>query len=193
MSVTLRLLWLAYAWPFRFAHKPLCDRFHGDVLHVGRLNVCRGCTFLYAGLVAGIAALATLRPDSTTVAAILAALAALCAIGSHPARHGRWPRPVRDALRFASGALPSLAGALFVAGAPLLGALALVGLAGLYVAYARARSGIKARACDGCPELGAECVCSGFRLQAAAMRAYDERCTAELGARGFVPTLPGRR
>ena len=36
-------------------------------------------------------------------------------------------------------------------------------------------------------------VCSGFQRQAVAMRAYDERCAAELGASGFVPPLPSRR
>lgn len=193
LRLRLRLLWLAYAWPFRWAHKPLCDRFHEGVLHVGRLHLCRGCTLLYSGLGASAAALATLRPDSATVAGLLAVVGTVCALGSHPALHGRWPRPVRDGLRFATGALPAFAVALFATGAPALGALAALGLAVLYVAYARARSGRKARACDGCPELGTDGVCSGFQLQAAAMRAYDVRCAALLGAGGSVPPIPGGR
>lgn len=61
------------------------------------------------------------------------------------------------------------------------------------MAYARVRSRHKARACEGCPELGTDGVCSGFQLQAAAMRAYDERCAGLLGADVFVPPIPGGR
>jgi hypothetical protein len=192
-ALRFRALGLAYAWPYRLAHKPLCERFHRDVLHIGKLHLCRGCTALYAGLVLSAVALLVFRPDLATIATLLGAIGVTCVIGSHPALHGRWPRPVRDALRFGTGALPPLALALIATGAPALGASALVALAVLYVVYARARSRRKARACEGCPELATAGVCSGFQLQAVAMRAYDERCAAELGASGFVPTLPGRR
>jgi hypothetical protein len=38
----------------RFAHHPLCEPYRGEVLRVGRRGrLCKGCTFLAAGLLAG--------------------------------------------------------------------------------------------------------------------------------------------
>jgi len=37
----------------RFAHHPLCHRYAGEVVRLGRTRVCRGCTFALAGGLAG--------------------------------------------------------------------------------------------------------------------------------------------
>jgi hypothetical protein len=50
-----RLAWRAHVF-HRFAHHPLCDVYRSEVLRIGkRFRVCKGCTFLGAGLIAGIA------------------------------------------------------------------------------------------------------------------------------------------
>jgi hypothetical protein len=43
----------------RFAHHPLCGNYAGEVIRVGRVRLCRGCTYAVAGgLAGGIAGLA---------------------------------------------------------------------------------------------------------------------------------------
>ncbi|HET8714991.1 MAG TPA: hypothetical protein VFM16_04150, partial [Holophagaceae bacterium] len=39
----------------RFAHHPLCAEYAGERLRVGKVHLCRGCTLLGAGLLAGLA------------------------------------------------------------------------------------------------------------------------------------------
>jgi hypothetical protein len=57
-----RLAWRAHAF-HRFAHHPLCDAYRNEVLRVGRrLRVCKGCAFLAAGMVVGVALGAYARP-----------------------------------------------------------------------------------------------------------------------------------
>ena len=71
-----RLAWRAHAF-HRFAHHPLCDIYRNEVLRVGRrFRVCKGCTFLAAGLVTGVAGGAFVRlPLWWGMCALLLALA----------------------------------------------------------------------------------------------------------------------
>ena len=59
-----------------------------------------------------------------------------------------------------------------------LGAAAL--LIALYIGYAWRRARQVVERCDGCPELDSQGVCSGFRPQAEAWRAHEERAVPEL-------------
>ena len=70
-----RLAWRAHAF-HRFAHHPLCDAYQHEVLRVGRrLRVCKGCTLLAAGLVAGVVGGACAQPSiGWGVTALLVAL-----------------------------------------------------------------------------------------------------------------------
>jgi hypothetical protein len=48
------LAWRAHAF-HRFAHHPLCDSYRGEVLRLGRrIRLCKGCTLLALGFLAGI-------------------------------------------------------------------------------------------------------------------------------------------
>jgi MFS family permease len=80
----------------RFAHHPLCDRYRGELIAIGRKNrICRGCTLAVLGGVLG-GALAALLPvhwlhagrDGSTLAGfvLLVCALALVAIGLRPAR-----------------------------------------------------------------------------------------------------------
>ena len=183
--IALRLLWLRHAWKFNWAHKPLCERFHGEVLRVGALHVCRSCTFLYAGLIAaGIAGI--LRPEAIAgrpclFAGVLAGVALLSA----PPFYKKWPRPVRDLLRFGAGALIPAGFIVLVHGSLILGAAGLLLLWIHWRVYLRRRRERRARACEGCSDLTAGTVCPGFRMQADAARAYEHAASARI-ARQFT-------
>ena len=51
---------------------------------------------------------------------------------------------------------------------------------GLWRGFARVRARVQARACDGCPELGAAGVCSGYALQAQCVRALEAQIEHDL-------------
>jgi hypothetical protein len=113
---------------------------------------------------------------------VLAALLPPVLVLSWPQLYRSLPRWFRDLLRMGSGAVSVLA--LWTTWKhpekawPLLPLLVL-----LWVMYARQRRLIRAHACDGCPELGVAGICSGYVLQAACMRAAEQRIERELEAR----------
>jgi len=195
---------IAHEWPFRFAHHPLCERFGSDVLRIGRLHVCRSCTALWSGFVAGGLATALAPAPLPAVPLAVAGAAALVpiALASPPRVHGRLPRPVRDLARCASGVLASLALVLALRGALLPGCLLALGLTGVFLALSGSRQRGRGRRCDGCPELdtgfapesgtgsgpgSGKGVCSGYALAAEQLRAWEEAEVARLAARGFRP------
>ena len=55
----------------RFAHHPLCVEYAGERIQIGRIRLCRGCALLGLGLLSGLAAGITLRPN------LMAAVASL--------------------------------------------------------------------------------------------------------------------
>ena len=175
---TIFLWWLHFrhGWRYRFAHKPLCDRFAHDVLRIGPLHVCRSCTLLYAGIATGFAAWALLPASPWALAAALASVL----LPSAPQVYTRLPRHVRDVLRFGAGLLLPMAVAVGVAGRliPALGALAVMW--GFWRLYFHLRLARRATACNGCPELNAGGICSGFAQQANAFRQYEEAASALL-------------
>ncbi len=175
-SIAFWWLDLRHGWRYRFAHKPLCDRFAHDVLRIGPLHVCRSCTLLYAGIATGFAAWALLPVSPWALAIALAAVL----LPSAPPLYTRLPRHVRDVLRFGVGLLLPMAVAVGVAGRliPALGALAVMW--GFWRLYFHLRLARRAAACNGCPELNAGGICSGFAQQANAFRQYDEAASALL-------------
>lgn len=172
LSLRLRWLWLQASWTFRWAHKPLCDRFAEDVLALGSARVCRSCVCLYAGLTLALVSLFLgWAPSGAVTIAVLVATAGFSA----PKVYKRWPRRARDGLRFAAGALIPWTAALAWS-APWVGVPAVVALAVAWWVYLRQRVARRAAACTGCPELGRG-VCSGFATQAVSTRAFEQRAS----------------
>ena len=188
-----RASWWRHAWPYRWAHKPLCDRFTQDVVRIGRLNLCRGCLALWLGaLGTGALALAgALTGGRATL--ILTILLPAVAVLSHPRLHAGWPRPVRDLLRASAGASAALALQVLLGGRPIEGLVALAALGGVLALHRRRRAPLRAAMCDGCEEQHRAGVCSGYRLQARATATHERRMEEALLAHGFVPQLPVER
>ena len=143
----------------RFAHHPLCGRYGGEVIRVGRrARVCRGCALALAGSMAGAVtgALWGAPPAALACATLALALAGLSL------RDRRLPKMVTRFL-----AACGLSFAVFTvihAPAPRSMGIAIascVATAVLTVLYKR--RGPDRSPCASCPEWGAPTTCSGFR------------------------------
>jgi len=186
-ALRLRWLWLKHCHGFNWAHKPLCGRFAGDVVRLGGVHLCRSCLFAWSGVVLGaLLCVVFRRALGERAATILLTALPPTLLFSLPAIYKHLPRTARDLLRAAGGLLLSLSAcALFVS--PLFGAAGLALLFIFWFAYFRVRRARKLRECDGCPELAAGGICSGFRRQAERIRRYEEEATGFLIATGRLP------
>ncbi len=142
----------------RFAHHPLCERYAGEVVRVGRVRLCRGCTFAIAG--GAIGACTGLAIGGSVVTGIAACALAIVTLLATLYRRARIAKLVT---RLAPAALFSLAitcGALAtsLAGATVA-AFAAAAVVGLRVLYGR--RGADRSPCSSCPERELS-PCSGF-------------------------------
>jgi hypothetical protein len=183
----MKALWLKHAYRFLWAHKPLCEKFAGDVLRIGKVHLCRSCVCAYSGIFGGIllVLLAPLPADALP-GYFFAGLAGVLAL-SAPPLYKRLPRRVRDLLRFAAGALIPLSILLAIQSSLWIGASGLAALFAFWLVYFRLRKARKLEACHGCPELGAGRICSGFEMQAEHLRRFEREATELLVGTGYVP------
>ena len=166
-----RLAWRAHAF-HRYAHHPLCSAYRRDLLAVGRVRLCKGCTFVALGSLAG------------------------CLLGIGTPRMGLWPLAGAAGIALAWGALAFGGAALRPLGKgatrfmPALGAgyvlvqglrqgcwagLALAAGVGLGIGAGvllYRRRGPWRNPCEACPERELR-PCSGFRRQLRRERAFQ--------------------
>jgi hypothetical protein len=161
----------------RFAHHPLCHVYRGEVLRVGkRFRLCKGCTFLAAGLVMGIVGGAFVRlPLAWGASALLFALV----LGMLSLRL----RLPKIAGRLIPGA--GLGLALWAGWPCALASLLVVALVG--VLYRR--RGVEGNRCATCPERSLS-PCSGFASIVRRERAFRRRVDGWLDA---LPSGPASR
>lgn len=184
LSFRYRVLRLRHDWWYRWAHDPLCDRLGGGVLRIGKLRLCRSCLAMYAGLGTGVAVAASAPPLGIAVRfpQVWIGPAGLVSAASLPGPYGRLSRTAKDGLRFSTGLLGGLLSSLALAQRWKPFALLAAAAAGGYRFLTLRRAAAKATACDGCPELTSEGICSGYAQQAVSLRAY-ERDASELATR----------
>ena len=192
--VRLWWLWLVCSFRFRWAHRPLCGRFRGDVVRVGGVHLCRSCVCAYCGMIICGVLLAALQPAVTTTGLSLAVVGMVTLVMSGPWCYKTLPRLVRDVLRWAMGAVIAMVGYLFACGELIIAAPAAAVLWVFWRVYLQKRRGRRLRACEGCEELEVRGVCSGCQVQAEGVRRYEEAATRLYLASGRVPEcLAGRR
>lgn len=173
----LKWLWLRHSYRFRWAHKPLCDRFSEDVLTVGHVHLCRSCTLLWLGMAVASAAAIFLPALRANIATVAPQLLLVTLLSSAPLFYKQWPRSVRDMLRFSLGASIPLWICLIVMGNLFISAVAAIGGLTTWYFYSNSRKARKATACDGCPEFGQPQICSGCTLKANEIRLYENKAT----------------
>ena len=146
----------------RFAHHPLCEPYRGEVLRVGRrVRLCKGCTFLAAGLLAGAIAGAMVHPSLPF--AVVAWLLAVV-LGGLSLRL----RLTKVVARFLPGV--GLAVACWAGLIPLLVSLSVFIAATLLYR----RRGVERSLCRSCPERRLS-PCSGFAPLVRRERAFRRR------------------
>jgi hypothetical protein len=140
----------------RFAHHPLCGRYAGEVIRIGRrTRLCRGCTFAAAGgLVGGLVGLVAGAPASV---AIGAGVAATLLLVPTVVSKRRMPKLVTRLAPAALFAFALVASAL--ARAPIATAAVATVVIALRLLYGRRRG--DRTPCETCPERTLS-PCSGF-------------------------------
>ncbi|MCP4702461.1 MAG: hypothetical protein GY862_37220 [Gammaproteobacteria bacterium] len=185
--IVLKWLWISAAYPFFLAHKPLCSRFKEDVIRLGSLYLCRSCLSVYTGIAGGLAA-TLVFPEIMLAPVGRHLFIGLCLTVlplSYPPWYKKWPRLLRDGLRFMLG-LAIISGILRVFQGDFLPALIGFGVSLLlWKIYSQKRRRQKLHACNNCPDSGG--ICPGFKFQANLIRQYEQRATDFLSESGYVP------
>jgi hypothetical protein len=155
----------------RHAHHPLCEPYRDEVIRVGkRVRLCKGCTFLASGLLAGIVLGAVLRPPiSWGAGGLLVALV----LG---------PLSLRVRLpKLIGRSLPGFGvGAAMWSGWPAaLASFLIVALLGL----SYRRRGVERSRCEACHERRRN-PCSGFTLIVRRERAFQRHANSLLRGPG---------
>lgn len=150
----------------RFAHHPLCDRYAGELIRLGRRDrVCRGCAALASGLLLGAALALVLRPSAGLLYGALALGVTFGALSLRlrlPKSFGRFLPAV--ALGAGLGSVVTNFGSCaWLAGAG--------GCAAVIVAYRR--RGPNRAPCETCPERALPAPCSGFARIVRRERAFQ--------------------
>jgi hypothetical protein len=150
----------------RYAHHPLCEAYANEVWHVGRrMRVCKGCTLVALGALAGVAIGSARQVSALSMAVDAAALAVAVLAVAVPAARGTAGKLVsRFLLAFLLADVA--AHGVFRADAlgVLLGCLAMA-VAAIGIAAHRKRGPWRVP-CTACEEgLAGDAVCTGFREQ----------------------------
>jgi len=142
----------------RFAHHPLCGRYAGEVIRIGRIRLCRGCSYAIAGgLAGGFAGLAIGPSPVAAAVATLAGTAVLLATLWLRGRPSKLVTRLLPAIAFAT-ALTTTTLAWTIAGLAVAVATTSI-VIGLRVLYGK--RGPDRTPCRTCPERDLA-PCSGF-------------------------------
>ncbi|MGF1579403.1 MAG: hypothetical protein ACFCD0_08580 [Gemmataceae bacterium] len=178
--------WKRTGW-FQFAHSPLCGRFEQHVFSLWKWKICRSCGLLYLGVALTLGLLVLVRPNDGWALSVCYGLLVPVVGLSYPPLYRHLPRIVMDLLRFGAGVVFVFLLGLLVTAWWWLSVLTLAILFGIFWVFRIKRGLIKANECAGCPELGSQCVCSGYARQADSIRVYSEEIENELNSPGAVP------
>ena len=178
----LKFLWLRYAYPFNWAHKPLCSRFSGEYLRIGNLHLCRSCTLLWLELITVLIAWFIFgHYIADHIIPIFTIYAAVTLTLSAPRWYKKWPRWFRDLLRAMLGATLALYLALWLSGHYLAALIATIFLAAAWKFYLHRRQQLRHKLCHSCPHLQptpkSPNPCPGFTYQYQRLSQYQKLAT----------------
>jgi len=186
----LKWLWLSHIYSFYWAHKPLCQRFRGDVVRIGSVFLCRSCIMLYAGLAISLSVCGFFHSVLSPLALLLfVTIGPATLVLSYPPWYRKWPRIMRDGLRLMTGTTLALWIYILLQGDLAAGSIAAIILYGVWKAYLVARGRQITSACAGCAEITRPGMCTGFVFQADRLRQYEQLSTDYLMARDSEPAL----
>ena len=188
-KIKLWWLWLACSFRFRWAHRPLCERFRPGVIKIGGVYLCRSCVCVYCGIFICGLSLVLLHPSFAKAIVLLAGLGVPTLVLSGPWYYKNLPRVIQDFLRLSMGAMIALCVYLLICRELLITAAIMIVLFVFWKVYLRARIKRRLHACDGCVELSDNKICTGCALQAESMRRYEEIATQLYLKSGQIPDI----
>ncbi|HTA88971.1 MAG TPA: hypothetical protein VK745_05335 [Polyangiaceae bacterium] len=143
----------------RFAHHPLCERYAGELIPLGRkTRLCRGCCYAVLGTMCGTASAVLARPSFGAL--VFSAVLGLGLLAtSLVVRPPKWLGRALACAAVSFAAIGGLCSGQLLARAV---SLALVVVGGLFLWGYRQR-GPNRGPCQTCPERLAPTVCSGLR------------------------------
>jgi len=143
----------------RFAHHPLCERYSGELIPLGRrVRLCRGCASAALGSLVGLLAALAWQP-------VFSLLLGSSVLGLGLLTSGlalRLPKWLGRACATACLAFACLSGLRAARGAPLVLAIGILAASAAFLALYRKR-GPNRGPCQECPERLSSRTCSGFR------------------------------
>lgn len=168
------LKWIVF-YPVIFAHKPLCSNYEQDVLHFGKVFLCRSCAFLYTGMLSSALIFFFDKKMLFDIKIYAFFILLLVLILSFPTFYESYYRKVKDILRF-------LTGFFMIYFLVLLFNDLILGLTGLSVLlifwwiYKKLRP--ENQLCESCEEFQEKKICSGFILQADYANQFEEKASS---------------
>ena len=143
----------------RFAHHPLCGRYAGELIPLGRkTRICRGCSYAALGLLGGASSALLLHPS-------LIALACSAGLGASlllTSLTKRLPKSLGRGLACAAAGFAGFGGLFAEHALARAFSVGLIALGGLFLWRYRQRQPNRSP-CETCPERLAPTVCSGLR------------------------------
>ncbi|MCA8987499.1 MAG: hypothetical protein KDA78_07655 [Planctomycetaceae bacterium] len=184
------LLWASWRWRsrhFRWSHKPLCQHYHQEVLHLGPYHLCRSCTLLIAGLLTGGLTGFLLASHSTQVLLWGGLIWLPVLLFSWPESYRNRSRFQRDFLRSSAGVLAGLLLSTSWLHSLLVGVSFTVLLLILRAVYLSRRSHLHTTdRCLTCPDYHETEVCPGFEKQSLVALEFEEFASERaMKCRGF--------
>jgi len=188
--IYLKILWLKKAYPFNWAHKPLCTKYEEDLLKIKNMHICRSCFLAYSGMIINLLFLIISRDfflehSGVIVSGLLSVTLPL----SQPIIYKKLPRKFRDLIRFLTGALIVQIVFALLAGQFIL---TLIAICLCYISwriYFTQRAIRKIDLCHACPEYFEQTVCSGYKAQQSLIREYEEEATEYVLSTGYIPKI----
>jgi hypothetical protein len=166
----------------RFAHHPLCERYSGEVVRIGkRTRLCRGCAYaVIGGSIGGVLGFAIADPRVAFASTAIAVIALYVSL--------RWRR-TKIVTRFVPAILLAFAIVAGVTARSPLGLVAAFAAAasagGLRLAYGK--RGADRSPCVTCPERDRQ-PCTGFVAIVSRERAFQRVAGAMIMRSGAAPT-----
>jgi len=177
-----KFLWLSHSYKFRWAHTPLCSRFIDGAFRLGSVDkpfmyICRSCTLVYLGIFFGLICISVSESIQGFLLPTVLFLAVTVLLPSYPSWYKSYNRTFKDVLRLLLGVLiaTTLGLTWFV---NIYFGIAIAGL--IFIAwrfFSLKRIKLKGKACNGCPELPLEKICSGYEFAANNIRSYEDKAT----------------
>lgn len=180
-NLKVSYIWLKLSYQFRFSHHPICDKYSNQLINVGSVHLCQGCTIVTVGGVIGAVAgmlggilLESSMPRFIIPAVVIQSIMAPVFIIDYLQLGRKWKRVARACIGTAIGLGFSLA--FFVGWLLKLTIVLLIFLNFQLYRIFRTKSP-SIDLCPTCEFFPDKPNCPGFEQQFAANKVYMQRAT----------------